>query len=140
MMLDNRYFIDTSFVIALLNKHDSYHEKAKSLMPDIRNARQIWTTEAILTEIGNAFSSSKRTDASNFITSCYCSEKFKVVTVTNVLFKKAVSLYRSRDDKEWGLTDCISFIVMQENGLSAAMTTDRHFRQAGFIPLMLEEG
>ncbi len=58
MMLVKRYFIDTSFVIALINKHDSYHEEAKSLMPDIRNAREIWTNETILTEMGSAFSSS----------------------------------------------------------------------------------
>jgi uncharacterized protein len=57
-MLDKKYFIDTSFVIALINKHDIYHEKAKSLMSEIRNAREIWTNETILTEMGSAFSSS----------------------------------------------------------------------------------
>jgi predicted nucleic acid-binding protein len=45
-------------------------------------------------------------------------------------------LYRSRLDKEWGLTDCISFIVMEQRGITKALTTDLHFQQAGFAVLM----
>ena len=41
--------------------------------------------------------------------------------------------------KEWGLTDCISFIVMEDNGLTEALTTDEHFQQAGFRALLREE-
>jgi uncharacterized protein len=39
-------------------------------------------------------------------------------------------------DKEWGLTDCVSFVVMQERKLTHALTTDRHFSQAGFADLL----
>jgi len=55
------------------------------------------------------------------------------------LFDQAVTLYAARMDKEWGVTDCISFVVMQERGLTAALTTDAHFQQAGFQALLLEE-
>ncbi|MFM6264927.1 MAG: PIN domain-containing protein, partial [Dolichospermum sp.] len=41
-----------------------------------------------------------------------------------------------REDKEWGLVDCISFIVMQDRGISDALTTDIHFQQAGFRALL----
>ena len=51
-----------------------------------------------------------------------------------------MQLYRERPDKEWGLTDCISFVVMQERGISAALTADEHFQQAGFRALMREGG
>ena len=50
----------------------------------------------------------------------------------------AIELYQNRDDKEWGLTDCSSFVTMTRRGLTAALTTDKHFRQAGFHPLILD--
>ncbi len=133
-----RIFLDTAFILALMNRRDSYHHKAKTLMNRVRKASEIWLTEAVLTEVGNALSSADRKAAADFITSCYNTPAFKVVSVTTSLMKKGIELYRSRIDKEWGLTDCISFVVMKEEGLSLAMTADKHFRQAGFIPLMME--
>lgn len=41
---------------------------------------------------------------------------------------RAVELYRERDDKEWGLVDCVSFIVMRDREICDALTTDDHFR------------
>jgi predicted nucleic acid-binding protein len=41
-------------------------------------------------------------------------------------------------DKEWGLTDCISFVMMQERGLTTVLTVDKHFEQAGFLNVMNE--
>jgi predicted nucleic acid-binding protein len=52
------------------------------------------------------------------------------------LFQRGVELFRARPDKEWSLTDCISFVVMTEKGLSEALTGDRHFEQAGFHALL----
>jgi predicted nucleic acid-binding protein len=46
--------------------------------------------------------------------------------------------YESRTDKEWGLIDCVSFVVMQDNHLTQALTTDTHLKQAGFRALLLE--
>ena len=54
------------------------------------------------------------------------------------LYARAFTLYRQRPDKEWGMVDCISFVVMQERGLTDALTTDEHFGQAGFRVLMRE--
>jgi len=133
-----RIFLDTAFILALLNRRDSYHHKAKTLMNRVREASEIWLTEAVLTEVGNALSSVDRKAAADFIASCYNTPAFKVVSVTTSLMKKGVELYSGRTDKEWGLTDCISFVVMKEEGLYLAMTADKHFTQAGFVPLMLE--
>ncbi len=130
-------FLDTAFVLALLNRRDQHHTKAKSLSGRLRAASEIWMTEAVLTEIGNGLSAINRKGAADFIESCYKMPKMKVVTVDSILFKKALNLYQSRNDKNWGLTDCISFVVMREHGLYLAMTTDEHFRQAGFNPLMV---
>jgi predicted nucleic acid-binding protein len=60
------------------------------------------------------------------------------VPATDDLFRKGFDLFSSRSDKSWTLTDCISFIVMEEAGLTEALTGDRHFVQAGFEALLLE--
>ena len=60
----------------------------------------------------------------------------EIVSVDAALFERALALYGERMDKEWGLTDCLSFVVMQERNLTQALTTDRHFSQAGFANLL----
>ena len=52
------------------------------------------------------------------------------------LFAEGLALYASRTDKEWSLTDCISFVVMQRHQLNEALTGDHHFDQAGFKALL----
>ena len=53
-----------------------------------------------------------------------------------VVLERALDLYHRRPDKPWAMTDCLSFVVMRERGLSEALTTDRHFSQAGFTILL----
>ena len=60
----------------------------------------------------------------------------EVLPLSEALFRQGFGLYRQRLDKEWGLTDCISFMVMQERGITEALTADHHFRQAGFLALL----
>ena len=62
----------------------------------------------------------------------------EIVTVTELLFDRAVQLYTARSDKEWGLTDCVSFVVMQDRGITEALAADQHFVQAGFRALLRE--
>jgi len=62
-----------------------------------------------------------------------------MVPISEYLYKQAFQLYQERLDKERGITDCISFIVMQNRGLIKALTTDEHFKQAGFQALLLRE-
>ena len=73
---------------------------------------------------------------------CHCQSTdpdIETVTVDTPLLERALALYGSRSDKDWGLTDCISFVVMREHGLIGVLTTDRHFAQAGFHNLLLDE-
>ncbi|NIA12335.1 MAG: PIN domain-containing protein [Nitrospiraceae bacterium] len=132
----NRFFLDTAYVLALLNPKDSHNEPAKAFLPKISGAREVWVTEAVLVEVGNALARSNRSAAIDFIDGCYSTPNIKVVSVDHALLLRAIDLYQSRDDKEWGLTDCISFIVMQDHGLGEALTTDEHFQQAGFRTLL----
>lgn len=102
------------------------------------NAQKVIITEAILAELGDALSRSKRNEVSQFILQCYRTPNMTVVNIDSILFQKALQLYQSRLDKIWGFTDCISFVVMQEQGLTDAMTADVHFVQVGFRALILE--
>jgi len=138
-MKPTRLFLDTAFVQALLNKNDQYHGIAKSRLNELRTAKEVWITEAILIEIGNALSVAHRAAAVRFINQCYATSNIHVAPVDTKLLNRALDLYDERADKEWGLTDCISFIVMSDQNLTEAMTPDRHFIQAGFQALMRDQ-
>lgn len=77
-----------------------------------------------------------RKSAVELIESLEDDETVSIVPITEEHYKEAFKLFRSRLDKEWGLTDCISFTVMKRRRIVNALTTDIHFQQAGFIPLM----
>jgi len=137
-MSRERLFLDTAFVQALLNRRDQYHTQAEALFPRVRAAAEVWVTEAVLVEVGNALSDLDRMAAAQFIERCYRTSNMHVVSVDTPLLMRTLRLYRERPDKLWGLTDCISFIVMREQRLMNAVTTDEHFVQAGYRALMLE--
>ena len=63
----------------------------------------------------------------------------EIVPASADLFAAAFALYRARADQGWGLTDCSSFVVMRERGLTSALPADAHFRQAGFRALLLDD-
>ena len=131
-------FLDTSHVVALANTRDAHHRQALDLARQLSGARaRVVTTEAILTEVGNALSAvGSRAFAVRYIASVERTPSFEVIYATVDLFQRGFELYSARQDKDWGLTDCISFVVMRERGLSEALTADRHFEQAGFTALL----
>lgn len=128
-------FIDTSYVLALVNTDDSFHQRALAVISQVKPP--FLTTEAVLTEIGNALARQRwRSLGVSVIQSLRQDPELEIVAVSPTLFDQAVELYTTRPDKEWGLTDCISFIAMQESGSTEALTTDHHFVQAGFRSLL----
>lgn len=129
--------IDTSFVVALVNKKDEDHEKALEFSFDFNRKRTI-ITDAVLLEIGNSLSRRFRKESVEAIEGFFESEEVEVVRLDESLFNKAFELYKTHTDKTWGLVDCISFVVMKENGITDALTSDKHFAQAGFRALMLD--
>src|SRR5262245_14450694 len=91
---------------------------------------QFLTTAAVLVEIGNALSRRFRNHAVAIIEWILVSPEVNVVHVSAELFARAFDLFKAHQDKEWGLTDCISFVVMRDAGVSEAATNDHHFEQA----------
>ncbi len=131
-------FLDTSFAIALSSVTDQNHVRAVQLANQIEtNKTRLVTTQAILLEIGNALSKQRhRAAAIQLLESLETDPSVEVVLLTNSLYKLAFNLFKQREDKEWGLVDCISFIVMQDRGITDALTADTHFQQAGFRALL----
>ncbi|GAB4443069.1 MAG: PIN domain-containing protein [Anaerolineae bacterium] len=124
-------FIDTGYILALVNTADQYHAQARLAAGQVRPP--FITTEAVLTEVGNALSRLRwRQLGVTTLTALRQDANIEVVSVDSQLFEQAIALYSDRPDKEWGLTDCISFVVMTSRGLSQTLTTDHHFEQAGF--------
>lgn len=134
-------FIDTAYVYALVNSVDQWHHGAVQWEARLAvEKRRLITTEFVLAEIADGLAAVRhRSQAAHIIDLLRVSPLVQVVPVSSVLFNDALELYRSRADKVWGLTDCSSFVVMGELGLSAALTTDDHFRQAGLRALLLED-
>jgi hypothetical protein len=127
-----RYFLDTFFAAALLNEGDGYHDRAREWLTPVRAAQEVWTTEAVLIEIADTLSAIDRLAAAEFIWRLRRAANVRIAKVDLDVIERGLKLYESRRDKTWGLTDCISFLVMQEQGLTDALTADEHFTQAGF--------
>ena len=133
-----KVFIDTAAWLALLNIDDIWHQQAKQIRLELVKQNYIFiTTEFILLEVRYALcSQSLRKNTANFLHNIYQLKSIKIITLSQELFQLGLSLYEQRLDKDWGLTDCISFVVMQREQIQEAFTSDKHFEQAGFIRLL----
>ena len=130
----NAVFADTFFYLALLNDTEPNHERA---LAESKISRQIVTTEFILLELGNACAHAEdHADFLALVAGMRASPRVKIIAVSPELFNRGLERMRERKDKDWSLTDCISFVVMEAEGLHAALTGDQHFEQAGFKALL----
>ncbi len=128
-------FADTFYFLALLNRGDPVHRLAisASQAPDQTFA----TTEFVLLELADALSKPPlREEFESVRALIERPASFRVIPASTELLHRGLALYAGRPDKEWQLTDCISFVVMEEEGIADALTGDRHFEQAGFNALL----
>jgi hypothetical protein len=133
-------FLDAAYAIALCSPADQFHALAAAPAQRLESsAMRLVTTSAVLLEIGNALAKEQhRRAAGQLLTSLCADPTVEIVPLSDQLFDQALRLFSARADKEWGLTDCLSFVIMKERGISDALTTDEHFRQAGFRILLRE--
>ncbi len=134
-------FWDTSAFIALSNRDDRWYVAAVAMNQELARQRaRILTTDAVLTEVANSFSrAAQKSVAQRNIDALQQSAKLgvaRLIHVDEALWQRGWRLFTERPDKDWSLTDCISFIVMQENKVIRSFTSDHHFEQAGFVRLM----
>ena len=130
-----KVFGDTFYFLALLDSRESRHSLALAASRDAR--MQLVTTEWVLTEFADAYHHpNDRADFVALYRALASDPRVQIIAADTRLFQRAIDLYENRPDKDWSLTDCISFVVMQDEGIQDALTGDRHFEQAGFHSLL----
>ena len=134
-------FLDTAYVFALVNTRDQWHTRARQWQAALTEERRpLLTSEFVLMEIGAGLATVRfRRHAVQVIETLAASSLVEVIPASSEVLAAGLALYRNRDDKEWGLTDCTSFELMRQRGVRDALTTDEHFEQAGFRVLLREQ-
>lgn len=129
-------FADTGYWVAVLNPKDDWNAKATAASRALGKARLI-TTEMVLAELLAALSKTPvRPMVVRGVDAIRSDPNIEVVPQTSIQFIEALHSYRRMTDKEWSLTDCASFSLMKERGLTDALAHDHHFEQAGFVALL----
>jgi len=128
-------FADTFYFLAIVSHDDAAHARAVALSS--RLTAPIVTTAWVLTETADALAVPRqRPIFRTLFDSLRNDVQVNIVSATYTLFEQGIALFNARPDKSWSLTDCISFVVMQQMQLTDALTGDHHFEQAGFRTLL----
>jgi uncharacterized protein len=118
---------------------DQYHETAQKLADRFEARAKLVITQAVCLEIGSVLADlPNRSKAVQMLTGIQSDPGVEIVPMSDTLYSEALTLFTKRPDKEWSLIDCVSFVVMNERGITDALMADGHFEQAGFRPLMRE--
>ena len=124
-----KVFADTYYFLARLNSLDPHRSKVLAYSGETR--AQLLTTEWVLLELADALADTHfRKVIKDYFD--FLEKQTVIIRVDDRLRRKALDCYNLHDDKRWSLTDCLSFVVMRESGVTTALTGDRHFIQAGF--------
>ncbi len=131
-------FADTTYWFALLNRHDTLHPRAVAMSRQLSSV-DVVTSEMVFVELLNSFSKGspvQRLGVISAVQDFRKSDHIIVVPQTPDQFAIAFDRYKQSADKNWSLTDCASFQIMETEGIHAALTHDHHFVQAGFEALL----
>ena len=130
--------LDSGYLIALLVPTDALHERALRWSEAVQE--ELLLTEYVLWETVNYLSPlADRPKAHLLVDEIDGNPAFAFVHSSPELFQAGIALHRARADKAWSLTDCISFHIMKERGITKALAYDEHFQQAGFAALLRAE-
>jgi uncharacterized protein len=128
-------FADTFYFLALLDSQEERHAQAAEVSRDLQF--RFVTTEWVLAEFADAYCDPQdRADFVALYRSLVNHPRFKIIPADTRLFQRGVDFFEQRPDKAWSLTDCLSFVVMRDEGIRQALTGDHHFEQAGFTALL----
>lgn len=131
-------FVDTSGFYALLAARDPHHAKAAELLKEASaSGTRFFTTDYVLDETATllkARSLGHRLDA--FFEALTASRACRILWTDATDFARARDYFLKHKDKDYSFTDCVGFCAMRREKLTRALTTDAHFRQAGFTPLL----
>jgi len=126
---------DAGYFIALMNPQDGLHARATAWSAAVRD--RLLVTEYALWECANYFSTpGSRARAAGLASRVRGTPTCEFVPANLALLDAGLALHKDRPDKAWSLTDCISFVLMEQRGIKQALAYDRHFEQAGFEALL----
>lgn len=129
-------FADTSYFVAFCGASDAFHGQALEASQNLLSS--IVTTEYILVETGGLLCRPQDRPAFvNLVRDLESDPTVRVLPATHALFWAGFELFSARPDKAWSFVDCISFAVMKQFRLKDALSSDRHFIQAGFRAVLL---
>ena len=131
-------FADSGYWIAVLHPGDQLHERATNVTESLGSVA-IVTTHMALVEVLNHLAGrgeQYRNVAAQMVQELEARSDVEIVSQTDAQFRAAVKRYAARPDQTWSLTDCASFLVMEERNITEALAYDRDFEQAGFIALL----
>jgi uncharacterized protein len=131
-------FVDTFYWITRIDAHDQWHQRAKEVSDSLTDTRLL-TTDEILIELLNYFSAygpQMRQAVARIIQHILNNSRIEVLAQSRHSFLSGLTLFESRPNKHYSLTDCISVQAMRARGLTEVLTHDRHFAQEGFILLL----
>ena len=133
-------FIGTSGYYSLLIKIDNMHKRAGNiLLKAAENKIRFATTDYILDEIVTLLKVRGHDHLiSELFVSIFTSKACRVEWMDQDRFMSTKSYFLKHRDHHWSFTDCFSFVVMKELGLTEALTKNKHFREAGFFPFIIE--
>ena len=128
-------FADSFYFFALANEKDPARARAQTFAQTYQD--RVITTDWVLTEVGDGLAHpDNRAAFLKIVDTLRAEANVRIVPCEDALFNAGLTLYRNRLDKAWSLTDCISFVVMEREGIHEALTGDHHFEQAGFVALL----
>ncbi len=131
-------FIDAAFLVSLINPRDQNHQKARQALESVRGA-QLVTTDAVLTEVLNYYSERGdylRREALTLVKAIMNRKDVNFIYHGKYWFYLGLERFEDRQDKGYSLTDCMSMVIMESDGIQEVLTSDKHFVQAGFTILM----
>ncbi|MBI1832495.1 MAG: type II toxin-antitoxin system VapC family toxin [Planctomycetes bacterium] len=127
-------FADTYYYLALVNPKDESHAKAIAFAKSA--TRPMVVTDWVITEVADGLCAAANRPVFARLLKIIQSPSTEIVHFDSSLMDRGLQLFAERQDKDWPLTDCISFVVMQDRGIMEALTADHHFVQAGFVALL----
>ena len=137
-MAGSDVFMDTAGFLALWDASDEHHQRAVKFQSELsRKKRQFLTTDYIVDETATLLlMRHSHTAAVDFLKTILESGTLRLEWIDSDTFHSAAALFQGHDDKQWSFTDCVSFALMDELKIQDSFTTDHHFSQAGFNPLL----
>jgi uncharacterized protein len=131
-------FMDSNYLIALINPLDQWHKRARRVQREI-GVVQLLTSEWVMVETLNYFAERGemfRRAATKLAHRLTNNPLVEIIPATHEDYRAGFALYEARLDKGYSLTDCVSMNLMRERGINEVLTHDRHFAQEGFTVLL----